>query len=115
MILKVKAPQWRLEEVAEYMHLKKRNRDGSLRRFKVRQRDTFLPDINVAGGGGTRASTMFGHELGPGGSIFKSSERQQIIDFIIRSKIKDGGAELGEDTALGSQITQRFPCTCIPA
>lgn len=110
VILKVKAPQWRLEEVAEYMHLKKRNRDGSLRRFKVRQRDTFLPDMSVTGGsGGMRASTIFGGEYGPGGSIFKSSERQQIIDFIIRSKIKDGGAELGEDTALGSQITQRFP------
>lgn len=28
--------------------------------------------------------------MGAGGSMFRSSERQQIIDYIIRSKIKDG-------------------------
>ncbi len=94
VILKVRAPEWRLEEVAEVLHIKKRNRDGTLRRFKVSRRDTFLPDSD---------------EVGQCGSIFKSSERQQIIDYIIRSKIKDGGAELGEDTPLGGKILQRFP------
>ena len=57
---------------------------------KVSKRDTFIP-------------------LGAYGSIFRSSERQQIIDYIIRCKIKDGGAELGETSELGRQIVQRFP------
>ena len=30
--------------------------------------------------------------------IFRSSERQTIIDFIVRSRIRDSGAELGERT-----------------
>jgi len=90
VLLKVRCPQWRLEDVAEYMHMKLRNCDGTVRRFKVSRRETFV----------TEGST---------GSLFRSSERQQIIDFILRSKIKDGGAELGESTFLGSQITQRFP------
>ena len=34
-------------------------------------------------------------------SFFKSSERQTILDFIIRSRIRDSGAELGEATDLG--------------
>ena len=90
VLLKIRCPQWRLEEVAEFMHLKLRNRDGTIRRFKVSRRDTFVPD----------GSTI---------SLFRSSERQCIIDYIIRSKIKDGGAELGEDTILGGNIVQRFP------
>ena len=42
VILKVRCPQWRLEEVAEHIKLKLRNRDGSVRRFKVSRRDTFI-------------------------------------------------------------------------
>ena len=87
VILKIKCPQWRLEEVAEYMHLKLKNRDGSLRRFRVNRRDTFLSDPSSH-------------------TLFRSSERQQIVDFIIRSKIRDGGAELDEDTPLGMFIVQ---------
>jgi hypothetical protein len=72
------------------MHLRLKNRDGTMRRFKVSRRDTFV-------------------SLGTDGTIFRSSERQQIIDFIIRSKIKDGGAELDENSSLGQKICQRFP------
>lgn len=82
IILKIKCPQWRLEEVAELMHLRLKNRDGTMRRFKVSRRETFVP-------------------MGGDGNIFRSSERQQIIDYIIRSKIKDGGAELDESSSLG--------------
>ncbi|KAJ1432460.1 hypothetical protein B484DRAFT_394994, partial [Ochromonadaceae sp. CCMP2298] len=46
--------------------------------------------------------------MGAGG-IFRSSERQLVIDYILRSKIKDGGAELDENTELGKQVVQRFP------
>eukprot|EP01038_Epipyxis_sp_PR26KG_P004369 gene4369-6181_t len=90
IILKIRCPTWRLEEMAEQMHLKIRSRGGHLKPFKVSRRGTFL-------------------SLGGNGAIFRSSERQQIIDYIIRSKIKDGGAELDENTKLGKQIVQRFP------
>ena len=42
-------------------------------------------------------------------SLFRSSERQQIIDFIIRSRIRNFGAELGEDKKLGKDIELRVP------
>ena len=85
VILKLKCPNWRLEEVAERMHMKLRRRDGLIKRFKVSRRDYFI-------------------NSGSNGTIFKSSERQQIIDFIIRSNIVSGGAELDEGTELGEFI-----------
>ena len=90
VILKVRCPSWRLEEVAERIHLKLRRRDGQIRRFKISKRDYFMP-------------------AGADGCVFSSSERQRIIDFLIRSKIKDGGAELDEHTELGAHIVSRFP------
>ncbi len=93
VLLKIKCPQWKLEEVAEHMHMKMKNKDGTLRRFKVSRRDTFV-----------RKSGNLNDNV-----IFGSSERQQIIDFIIKSKIKDGGAELDTGSELGMHIIQRFP------
>jgi hypothetical protein len=71
VILKIRCPAWRLEQMAEQMHLKLKSRDGYLKQFKVNRRDTFVA-------------------MGAKGAMFRSSERQQIIDYIIRSKIKDG-------------------------
>jgi anoctamin-8 len=90
VILKIRCPKWRLEQMAEQMHMKVKTKDGYLKPFRVSRRDSFIP---------------FGAE----GNIFRSSERQQIIDFILRSKIRDGGAELDEHTRLGKFIVQRFP------
>jgi hypothetical protein len=42
-------------------------------------------------------------------SLFRSSERQKIINFIIGSRIRDSGAELGPSTQLGKQIHRRVP------
>ena len=89
VLLKVRCPQWRLEEMAEKMHMKLRRRDGVVRRFKIVQREDFASTIN--------------------GTLFSSGERQQIIDRIVKSKIRDGGAELDENTALGAFIVQCFP------
>lgn len=85
VILKIKCPEWKLEEMAEYMHLKLKNKDGTIKRFKVSRRDTFVPNADKD-------------------TIFRSSDRQQIIDFIIRSKIKDGGAELDVGSELGNKL-----------
>ena len=56
VILKIRCPQWRLEEVAEHMHLKLKTRDGTFKRFKVSRRDNFIP-------------------VGASSTLFKSSER----------------------------------------
>lgn len=42
-------------------------------------------------------------------SLFRSSDRQKIIDFVIGSRIRDSGAELGPSTQLGKQIKARVP------
>lgn len=42
-------------------------------------------------------------------SLFRSSDRQKIIDFIIGSRIRDSGAELGPSTQLGKQVQRRVP------
>jgi hypothetical protein len=42
-------------------------------------------------------------------SLFRSSERQKIINFIIGSRIRDSGAELGPSTQLGKHIQRRVP------
>jgi hypothetical protein len=76
--------------MAESMNIKLKSRNGYMKQFKVSERDTFLP-------------------FGANGTIFRSSERQQIIDYIVRSKIRDGGAELDESSELGKYIVQRFP------
>ena len=52
-------------------------------------------------------SSENGHERAA--SLFRSSERQKIIDFIIGSRIRDSGAELGPSTKLGKQIQRRVP------
>lgn len=42
-------------------------------------------------------------------TLFRSSHRQTIIDFIIGSRIRDSGAELGQTTDLGKMINARVP------
>jgi len=42
-------------------------------------------------------------------ALFRSSHRQTIIDFIIGSRIRDSGAELGQTTDLGKMICARVP------
>lgn len=111
IILKVKCPPARLEEVAEKMHLRIRRKDGTLKVFKRSKRESFQACVTTGGGllSPLGSDGARDHDHDPEMPLFRSSERQQIIDYIIRSKIKDGGAELDEDTHLGSFIVQRFP------
>lgn len=89
VVLKVRCPEWRLEEMAERLRMRLRARGKAFKRFRIADRDLFAEQSS--------------------GSLFSSSERQYIIDRVIKSKVKDGGAELGEGTALGRHIDQRFP------
>ena len=91
VLMKIKCPQDRLEIVAEQMGMRMKNRNGSIRKFKCSKRD------------------MFRYNSDGTGPFFKSSEKQQIIEYLLCCKIRDGGAGLDEDTELGKFIQQRFP------
>ena len=42
-------------------------------------------------------------------SLFHSSDRQTLIDHILRSSAREGGAELGTGSPLGAYVTHMFP------
>ncbi len=90
VMLRIRLPVERMEAVAERMRLRLRRRDGTFGRFKVAHRHRY------AGAG-------YGREL------FKSSASLKVIDYIIRSKIQDGGAEMDARTEPGSSILSRLP------
>jgi hypothetical protein len=89
VIVKLRAPEWKLEEAAEKMGMKMRRTDGTWSAFKESQHRSFP----------VRGKN----------TLFLSSERQAIIEWLITSKIRDGGAELGGDDALAQAAQQRFP------
>jgi hypothetical protein len=89
VIVKLRAPEWKLEEAAEKMAMKMRQTDGTWSAFKEAHHRSFPVRGN--------------------NSLFLSSERQAIIEWLITSKIRDGGAELGGDDALAQAAQQRFP------
>jgi hypothetical protein len=53
--------------------------------------------------------TLEGQQTEYGVFQFRSSLRQAVIDFIIGSRIRDSGAELGQTTDLGKMIQARVP------
>lgn len=99
VMIKVRCPADRLMDVAEVLRLKLRTTEGSFEAFRESQLEHYLPSDE---GTGTRS-------LSNGSTLFRSSERQTIIDFIIRSRIRDSGAELGARTDLGKAIASRVP------
>lgn len=115
IIFKIKCPQWRLEEVAELLNLKLKSRDGSMKKFRISKRESFVSFDDNEGKSSpttlewsrvTRCSCVCTAEIDLGDNfqkkaLFRSSERQQIIDHIIKTKIRDGGAELDENSLLG--------------
>ena len=88
VLLRLSASGERLEEEAEKMKMKLRVKQGGWRKFDRSIRD---------------------HFIGSGDSVdlFRSCERQSIIDHIIRTKQAEGGA--GLDDQYASLIADRFP------
>ena len=88
ILLRLSASADRLEEEAEKMKLKLRVRQGGWRKFDRAIRDQFI---------------------GSGDSVdlFRTCERQVILDHIIRTKQVEGGA--GLDDQYASLIADRFP------
>ncbi|CAE7508836.1 ano10, partial [Symbiodinium sp. KB8] len=109
-LIKVRAPEWRLEEEAERLRLRMRRRDGGWSKFRRSIRHAFavaLPWDERPGASVDEAALMA--LIAARGSLFHSSDRQTLIHHILRSSVREGGAELGSHTPLGAFVVQMFP------
>jgi len=95
VMIRVRCPKDRLHDVAEVLRLKLRTKGGSYEPFREEAMSIFERSSD------SRQDSSF--------CILRSSDRQKIIDFIICSRIRDSGAELGENTKLGKEIQMRVP------
>ena len=87
-------------DVAEVLRLKLKTTDGDFAPFREDSIDHFRPiseDVEALGYSDQTSS------------LFRSSHRQTIIDFIIGSRIRDSGAELDQTTDLGRMVNARVP------
>jgi len=96
VMLKIRCPEDRLYDVAEVLRLKCKTMEGNYVPFREDMIDLFEPIDNEC-------------EPGMLDSKLRSSLRQTIIDFIIGSRIRDTGAELGHNTDVGKMIQARVP------
>ena len=96
VMIKVRCPIDRLQDVAEALKLKLKTKSGEYVPFREDIISQFLPTDD----GFVSREDDVDRVM----SLFRSSERQKIIDFIIGSRIRDSGAELGRSTQLGKQI-----------
>ena len=101
VMIKVRCPIDRLQDVAEALKLKLKTKSGEYVPFREDIISQFLPTDD----GFVSREDDVDRVM----SLFRSSERQKIIDFIIGSRIRDSGAELGRSTQLGKQIQRRVP------
>ncbi|KAA0171600.1 hypothetical protein FNF28_00533 [Cafeteria roenbergensis] len=109
-LIKVRAPEWRLEEEAERLRLRMRRRDGGWSKFRRSIRHAFavaLPWDERPGASVDEAALTA--LIAARGSLFHSSDRQTLIHHILRSSVREGGAELGSHTPLGAFVVQMFP------
>jgi hypothetical protein len=95
-MIKVRCPADRLTDVAEVLRIKLKTRDGNFVPFREDCVGIFAPLNDEL-------------DAPDADSLFRSFQRQKVIDFIIRSRIRDSGAELGQNTDLGKMIQARVP------
>ena len=100
VLIKIRCPEDRLTDVAEVLRMKIKTRRGQYAPFREDDIDQFRP---LADDDLEAQSHL--HPL----KLFRSAHRQTIIDFIIGSRIRDSGAELGQTTDLGKMISARVP------
>ena len=101
VMIKIRCPSDRLMDVAEVLRLKLKTRDGTFAPFREDMVGLYQ-DLNDS-------LERSPYNSRDGGFQFRSSFRQTIIDFIIGSRIRDSGAELGQTTDLGKLIQARVP------
>lgn len=100
VLIKVRCPSDRLMDVAEVLKLKLRSSEGGFAPFREDMMDMFKSTDDL---------TETPHIDNVHSFHFRSSIRQSIIDFIISSRIRDSGAELGQTTDVGKMIQSRVP------
>lgn len=100
VMIKIRCPSDRLMDVAEVLKLRMKTNDGYFEPFQEKLIDRFQEGI------GSDCQRRCSSDTP---SIFRSSVRQNIIDFIINSRIRDSGAELSRLTQLGKCIRLRVP------
>lgn len=98
-LIKLRAPEWRLELEAEKVKLRLRRVDGGWSKFRRSARHLFAPieaaALEAEGGGGY--------------TLFHSSDRQTLIHHILQCESREGGADLGAASPLGAYVTLMFP------
>ena len=99
VMIKIRCPSDRLIDVAEVLRIKLKTTEGSYAPFREEMIDMYQ----------SQADPLEGSYLDDRYFHFRSSIRQSIIDFIIGSRIRDSGAELGQTTELGKMIQARVP------
>lgn len=99
VMIKIRCPSDRLMDVAEVLRLKLRKSDGFYEPFQEVLLHEFLET--------NEDNCSRNNNIG-GSTLFRSSDRQNIIDYIIKSRIRNSGAELGE-RGLGKDIESRVP------
>jgi hypothetical protein len=101
VMIKIRCPEDRLTDVAEVLRLKMKTKDGTYAPFQedaahiFKTREDLLDIPNIYRGGMA--------------SLLRSRDRQNIIDFIIGSRIRDSGAELTQNTPVGKMIEAKVP------
>mmetsp|Transcript_25942 Transcript_25942/g.39750 ORF Transcript_25942/g.39750 Transcript_25942/m.39750 type:complete len:2112 (+) Transcript_25942:199-6534(+) len=98
VMIKVRCPADRLMDVAEVLRLKMKTNDGYYATF----REDMIEAFQIADDSESCLSKQ-------GSSLFRSSDRQRILDFIINSRIRDSGAQLSGHNDLGKNIMCRAP------
>jgi Calcium-activated chloride channel len=96
VMIKVRCPVDRMSDVAEVLRIKLKTREGKYAPFRESNLGLFCSlndDLDAPGGD----------------PFFRSFQRQKVIDFIIRSRIRDSGAQLGQNTDLGKMIQVQVP------
>jgi anoctamin-10 len=101
VMIKVRCPEDRLTDVAEVLRLKMETIDGHFAPFREDTAHLFKPHGDMLDVPALYQGRM--------ASLLRSKDRQMIIDFIIGSRIRDSGAELGQRSDVGKLIQARVP------
>ena len=108
VMIKVRCPIDRLLDVAEVLRINVKTKDGSFTPFREEMIDDYDSMIDPLEDTPATMLSWFYHNHYYNFQ-FRSSIRQTIIDFIIGSRIRDSGAELGQTTDLGQKVQARVP------
>eukprot|EP00934_Nitzschia_sp_Nitz4_P006001 Nitzschia sp. Nitz4//scaffold94_size78252//66575//72029//NITZ4_005477-RA/size78252-augustus-gene-0.74-mRNA-1//-1//CDS//3329560407//5991//frame0 len=101
VMIKIRCPEDRLTDVAEVLRVMMTTHDGVHIPFREDTTDLFKPVDDWQD-----VPTIY---QGRKAALLRSKDRQSIINFIIGSRIRDSGAELGPNTDVGKMVQARVP------